>query len=127
MDKKRILIIDDEKEFLDMVEIGIARTGKYEVIALLSAKEILSQVQRINPDLIVVDLLMPSIGGIEVCEILNDDASTKNIPIIVLSALDKEVDKLKAYKQGVVDYLVKPISVDTLVAKIEKALEYKSI
>ena len=68
---------------------------------------------------------MPSIGGIEACEMLNKDSLAEKIPIIVVSALEKETDKLKAYKLGVVDYIVKPVEIDKLVAKIEEALSYK--
>jgi DNA-binding response OmpR family regulator len=68
---------------------------------------------------------MPKIDGVEVCKMLNEDPEGRRIPIITLSALDTDKDKLMMYKLGVVDFLVKPIETDELISKIEKALQYK--
>jgi CheY-like chemotaxis protein len=122
MEKRRVMIVDDEEDFTKIIKLNLEDTGRYEVLALPNAKDILSWVHSFKPAVILLDILMPAIGGIEVCEILNNDSIGKNIPIIVLSALDKDTDKLKAYKVGVVDYLVKPIEINELITKIEKAL-----
>ena len=126
MEKKRLLIIDDENDFLTIAKINLEQTGKYEVMVLPSAKDIISAVHSFHPALILLDALMPTIGGIEACEMLNSDPQGANIPTVMLSALDKDQDKLKAYKVGVVDYLVKPIEKDELSAKIEKVLESRT-
>ena len=126
MDKKRILAIDDEEEFLKIIKLNLEKTGKYEVLGLSDASDIIEQVNTFKPDAVLLDLLMPVIGGIDVCDRLNDDPFGKTIPIIVLTALGKDEDKLKAYKSGVVDYLVKPIEKKDLINKIEKVLRYKS-
>ena len=123
--KKKVMVVDDEQDFLRITKLNLEETGKYEVLTLSSAKNIISQLHGFKPDIILLDLLMPAIGGIDACKMLNDDPAGKSIPIIILSALDKEQDKLKAYKEGVVDYAVKPIEKDELIAKIEKALQYK--
>jgi len=123
--KKRILVIDDEKEFLKMTKLNLERENKYQVAVLSTAKELMPYMHRFNPDVILLDLVMPGVGGLEACEMLNKDPVGRRIPIIVLSALDKDTDKIKAYKLGVVDYLIKPIYPDDLIAKIEKALEDK--
>ena len=73
----------------------------------------------------MLDLLMPDIGGIEVCQILNGDPLGSNIPIIVISSLEKDTDRLYAYKQGVVGFLVKPSNKDELLRAIQKALNYR--
>lgn len=125
MGKKKIMIVDDEEDFLKITKLNLEETGRYEVSTLSSAKDIIPQVNSFKPDLILLDLLMPGIGGLDACEMLNNDPIGRNIPIIVLSALDRKTDKLKAYKVGVVDYLVKPIEVDDLTAKVEKVLRYK--
>lgn len=122
MEKAKIMVVDDEEEFLIIIKLNLERTGKYEVTTLSNPKEIISQVDRFKPDVILLDLLMPGLGGIDACKMLNDAPVGKKIPIIILSALAKYEDKRKAYKMGVVDYLVKPIEKDALVAKIEKAL-----
>jgi len=124
MAKKKVMIVDDELDFLRIVRLNLEQTGKYEVLTLSSAKYIISQVDVFKPDIILLDILMPGIKGIEACEMLNKDPVGTRIPIIVLSALDKRIDKLKAYKVGVVGYLVKPIEKEKLIANIEKWLTF---
>lgn len=119
------MIIDDEEAFLNLAKLNLEIAGDYEVLTLLSAEDIIARINSFTPDIILMDILMPSIGGLEACEMLNKDPVGKNIPIIILSALEKEQDKLKAYKAGVVDYIVKPADINTLIFKIEKALQYK--
>jgi two-component system alkaline phosphatase synthesis response regulator PhoP len=121
--KKRILIIDDEEDFLKITKLNLEETGRFEVMTLPNAKELMSQVHSFRPEVILLDLLMPGVGGMEICDMLNNDPIGKGIPVIILSALDKDSDKLTAYKKGVVDYLVKPIEKKDLIAKIEKALQ----
>jgi len=74
----------------------------------------------------VLDLLMPGVGGLDACDMLNNDPLGQTIPVIVVSGLDKRADKIKAFKFGVVDYLVKPIDDTKLLEAIAKAIEYKS-
>ncbi|MFH1594137.1 MAG: response regulator [Candidatus Omnitrophota bacterium] len=123
--KKKVMIVDDEQDFLFITKMNLEETGKYEVLTLSNAKNIISEIHKFKPDILLLDMLMPSIGGPEVCELLNQDPIGKNVPIIILSALDKDKDKLKAFKQGVVDYATKPIDKDDMINKIEKALRYK--
>lgn len=124
-DQKKVMIVDDEKDFLMITKLNLEETGKFEVMTLSGAKDIIAQINSFRPDIILLDLLMPRIGGMEACELINKDPLGKSIPIIVLSALGKDSDKLAAYKKGIVDYLVKPIEKDELIAKIEKALRFK--
>ncbi|UCB57033.1 MAG: response regulator [Candidatus Omnitrophota bacterium] len=123
--KKKIMIIDDEENFLEITKMNLEKTGNYEVATYANAKDIISHIHSFKPNVILLDLLMPGIGGVEVCQMLNDDAFASNIPIIVVSALDKDTDKLKAYKAGVVDYITKPTGVKELVNKIETAIRHK--
>jgi len=125
MGKKKILIVDDEESFLQMLKLNLEETGTYEVMGLMNAKEILSTVHSFRPQVILLDLIMPTIGGLEVCEMLNNDPIGKTIPIIIISALDKDVDKVKAFKLGVVGYLVKPIQTENVIALVNKSLEFK--
>lgn len=125
MKKSRVMIVDDEEYFLRIVKLNLEESGKYEVLTLAKAKNIINEVHDFKPDIILLDLLMPVIGGIEVCEMLNKDPIGKDTPIIIVSALEKDQDKLKAYKEGIVDYLTKPIAKDELIARIEKALASK--
>lgn len=125
MDKKKVLIIDDEDDYLKITKLNLEETNNYEVMTLLSAKDIIPSIHSFKPDIILLDMLMSSVGGVEACEMLNEDQFGSRIPIIVVSALDKNADRLKAYKVGVVDYISKPAGKNELIAKIEKALQYK--
>ena len=125
MSKRKVLIVDDELDFLKITKLNLEETGKFEVMTSSNAKEIMSLLHNFRPEVILLDLLMPGIGGLEACDMLNNDPVGKGLPIIILSALDKDIDKLSAYKKGVVDYLTKPIERDALIAKIEKALQAK--
>ena len=123
--KKKVLVVDDETDFLKIVKINLEETNNYEVLTLSSANDIVSQVHIFKPDIILLDILMPGIDGIETCKMLNKDSMGERIPIIILSALDKDADKLKTFKAGVMDYLVKPVKKEVLISKIEKHLQFK--
>jgi DNA-binding response OmpR family regulator len=122
MAKIKVMLIDDELDFLKMVKLNLEETGKFEVLALSGANEIIAHLHSFKPDVILLDMVMPGIGGIEVCEMLNKDSLGQTLPILILSALDKDKDKLMAFKKGVVSYLTKPIEKDVLIAKIENSL-----
>lgn len=123
MGKRKVMIVDDEDSFLRVTKINLEKTGKYEVETISDATGIISRVKLFNPDIILLDILMPKMDGVEVCKMLNENPVGRRIPIITLSALDTDKDKQIMYKLGVVDFLVKPIEKDELVAKIERALQ----
>jgi len=123
--KKKVLVVDDEADSLKILKINLEDTNNYEVLALSSANDIISQVHLFKPDIILLDILMPEINGIEACEMLNNDSLGERIPIIILSALDKDVDKLKTLKSGMLDYLVKPVKIEELISKIEKYAQFR--
>jgi CheY-like chemotaxis protein len=125
MPNKKILVVDDEVDFTRLLKSNLEETGKYEVLALPNANDIISQVHAFKPDVILLDILMPGAKGIEVCEILNKDVIGKTIPIIIISALAKDADKYKAYRVGVVDYMEKPIEIERLIVKIDKYIQFK--
>ena len=122
MVKRKILIVDDELDFLKMVKLNLEDTGKFEVLALLGANEIISHLHSFKPDLILLDMVMAGVGGVEVCDMLNKDSFGQTLPVIILSALDKDKDKLMAYKKGIIGYLTKPVEKNALIARIESAL-----
>lgn len=122
MAKKKIMVVDDEEQFLLLVKMNLEQTGHYEVLTLDSADHLIERVRDFRPDVIFLDMLMPKIGGIEACEALNNDEIGCKVPIVIISALEKEQDKLKAFRLGVVDYLTKPVDIKTMFAAIDKAL-----
>ena len=125
MAKKKVMVIDDEQDFLSIVKTNLEETNNYEVKTLASAKDLISEVYSFEPDVILLDILMPAVGGVEACEILNNDPVGKHTPIIIVSALFKDQDKYSAYKEGINDYLVKPVGKNDLIAAIEKAIGHQ--
>ena len=122
MDKHRIMVVDDEEDFLNILKLNLEDTGRYSVKTLTTSMGIVGEVNNFKPDLIIMDLLMPALNGIDACVMLGKDSIGKNIPIIVLSALEKEEDKRKAFKAGAIDYIVKPVDIKSLIDSIEKVL-----
>lgn len=120
MKKKKIMLVDDEVDFLRILKLNLEDKGGYEVITLSSAKNIVEEVDKYKPDCLLLDLLMPDIGGMDACQMLNNNSVGSKTPIIILSALSKDVDKLRAYELGVLDYITKPVEIDTVISAIEK-------
>jgi Response regulator containing CheY-like receiver, AAA-type ATPase, and DNA-binding domains len=125
MKKRKILLIDDDTDFTEMIKIHLESKNDYEVECLSESKKVMDTLHAFRPDVILLDLLMPGIGGIEVCEMLDKDPLGLSTPVIIISGLNKNVDKLKAYKLGVADYLVKPVDANDIINAVEKALRAK--
>ncbi len=121
----KVLVVDDEQDFLKITKMNLEDTGRFSVETLFQTKDIIPTVHSFHPDVILLDILMPGVGGIEACQMLNDDPVGGGTPIIILSALDKEQDKKKAFRLGVVDYLVKPVEKSEIISRIEKAVKLK--
>lgn len=124
MAKKRVFVIDDQEEVLSLLKDSLSGFG-FEVAVCKEPRNALQGIKSFNPDLILLDLLMPAIGGFELCEILNNDPQTRGIPIIVISGFGDMVDVKKAYKLGAVGYLVKPFALSDLSKEITKAIANK--
>jgi DNA-binding response OmpR family regulator len=122
--KKRVFIADDEEVVLDSLKKLLILAG-FDVDVTMNAKDVVPMIKKFKPDLILLDLLMPHIGGFEICEMLNSDKETQKIPIIVISALGGYTDIKKAYQLGVIGYITKPYDFTKLVEKINKAIAYK--
>ena len=120
--KKKILIVDDKNEFRRLTKT-ILET-KFEVESAENGIDALAKLQSgYLPDLIVTDLLMPVLGGKDLVEQLKSSGAWKNIPIIVLSSIDKSDEKIKLIKLGATDYLEKPYNPAELLARIENILK----
>jgi two-component system alkaline phosphatase synthesis response regulator PhoP len=120
-DKKRILIADDDEAVLASLMDLLVFSG-FEVQATQKAEEIIPMAKSFSPDLIILDLLMPNLGGLEVCGMLNKDKQTRGIPIIVVSGLGSHVDIEKIYRLGVINYFTKPYDFKELLQEINKAI-----
>jgi DNA-binding response OmpR family regulator len=124
MPKKRIFIADDQEDILLLLKSFLAEHN-FEVMLLKEPKTILASIISFKPDLILLDLLMPDLGGFEICEILNTNLQTREIPIIIISGLGDLADIKKAYSLGAVGYFVKPFSLADLFTKITKTITNK--
>jgi two-component system sensor histidine kinase/response regulator len=116
-----ILIVDDHLENLQILFSMLTDYG-YEVRRVISGKQALNVVKSDPPDIILLDILMPDMDGYEVCQRLKAQELTAQIPIIFLTALDNEMDKLKAFDMGGIDYITKPFHIKEVVARIENQL-----
>ncbi|MFY9402089.1 MAG: response regulator [Candidatus Omnitrophota bacterium] len=124
MAKRRIFIADDEPEVLSLLKDFLV-ANNFDVMICKESKNVVRLIRSFKPHLILLDLLMPDLGGFEVCEILNHDSYTCGIPIIVISGLSDPKDVKKAYKLGIVNYLVKPLSLESMLKKINQAIANK--
>ena len=124
MEKTKIFIVDDDAAVLNSLKELLVFSG-FEVGTTQNPREAFKEIKEFNPHLILLDLLMPHLGGLEICEMLNNDRQTQGIPIIVVSALVKEADIKKAYQLGIVGYITKPYDFQNLLHEINKAITSK--
>jgi phosphate regulon transcriptional regulator PhoB len=117
----RILIVDDEKDIVDLVAYNLEKEG-YEALKALDGEKALALVRAKKPALVVLDLMLPGIQGLEVCKRLRQDAETASIPIIMLTAKGEELDRVIGLEVGADDYVTKPFSVKELVARVKAIL-----
>ena len=121
MDKKKILIIDDEQSFSEMVKVNLESTNKYEVKLEIDSRNALSSVRKYRPDLILLDVIMAHMEGPDVARVISEDSALKEIPTIFLTATvtQKEVDEGGGMIGGH-PFVAKPSSLETLLDAIDK-------
>jgi two-component system phosphate regulon response regulator PhoB len=120
--KSKILVVDDEPEAVELVEFNLKGAG-YEVSTAADGAEALNKARRIQPNLVILDVMMPEIDGMEVCKLMRRDPATSGIPIIMLTAKASEVDRVLGLELGADDYVVKPFSPRELVLRVKKLLD----
>lgn len=123
-ERKRIFIADDEEVVLTSLKKMLVLSG-FEVETTGKPGEVVTAIKTFKPHIILLDLLMPELGGLEICEVLNKDDETRGIPIIIISALNREVDVKKAYHLGAIGYFTKPYDFQALLKEIKKAIASK--
>jgi two-component system, OmpR family, KDP operon response regulator KdpE len=121
MDKKHILIVDDDPAILRLLSTNLKARG-YEIFTATDGEESLEAVQKDFVDLIILDLMMPKVDGVEVCRRIRE---WSDIPIIILSARGDENDKVKCLELGADDYLTKPFGIAELMARIKTAFRHR--
>jgi len=121
INEKTILVVDDEKNIRELVKFNLESRG-YKVIEAADGEEALKLVKTSEPALIILDLMLPKVEGLEVCRILKGNPSTKKLPIIMLTALGDEIDKIVGLELGADDYITKPFSPRELVARVRAVI-----
>jgi len=117
----KILVVDDEQDAVDLVAFNLKQAG-FHVVTAPDGAAALDKVHKHQPDLIVLDVMMPELDGLEVCKLLRRDSATAGIPILMLTAKATEVDRILGLELGADDYVTKPFSPRELVLRVRKLL-----
>jgi DNA-binding response OmpR family regulator len=117
----RVLVVDDDLDAVRLVGLMLERRG-YGIIAAQSGAQALMKAQTENPDLIILDVMMPDMDGYEVCRRLRANPSTADIPIMMFTAKTQKNDKVAGFQAGADDYLTKPIHPEELVSRLEAVM-----
>lgn len=125
MPKQHILVVDDEEDLLELVRYNLGKEG-YRVTCVGTGEEALKAAKSLLPDLVVLDLLLPSVDGLEVCKLLKNDHKTRHIPIVMLTAKAEEADQVAGLELGADDYITKPFSPRVLLARVKATLRGKT-
>ncbi len=120
-DKQTILVVDDEQDLLDLIEYNLKKEG-FDVLKAEDGLEGIDMARQHNPDLILLDIMMPKMDGLEVVERIRDDSKLKHIPIIFLTARGDEKTEVEGLDKGGDDYITKPISTTKLISRIKAVL-----
>lgn len=119
---KKILAVDDEKHIVRLVQVNLERQG-YEVVCAHDGKEALQKVEEERPDLVVLDVMMPYMDGFEVLQNMRRNPSTRDIPVIMLTAKAQDADVFKGWQSGVDCYLTKPFNPMELLSFVKRIFD----
>jgi len=119
--KEKILIVEDEKDIVKMLEYNLKKEG-FRILSAYDGEDAIDLATREHPDIVLLDLMLPGIDGLEVCKSLKAEKKSKDIPIIMLTAKSQEADKVLGLELGADDYVTKPFSPRELLARIKVVL-----
>lgn len=119
--KEKILIVEDEKDIVKMLDYNLKKEG-FRTLSVHDGEDALDLANREHPDLVILDLMLPGMDGLEVCKVLKKESKTASIPIIMLTAKSQESDKVIGLELGADDYVTKPFSPRELIARIKAVL-----
>ena len=121
MKREKILVVEDEGDILEVVQYNLAREG-FKVVSVRDGEQGLARVRRDAPDLVILDLMLPGMDGVEICRRIKQDPITAGIPVIMLTAKGDESDVLLGLGMGADDYMTKPFSPKELIARVRTVL-----
>ncbi len=122
MARQLILVIDDEADVLNLLSYNLKKEG-FDVRLAEDGKKGIDLIRAQTPDAVILDLMLPEIDGFEVCRLIKQNPQTRNVPVLILSAKNAEVDQVVGLELGASDYLTKPFSVKVLIARLKKILK----
>lgn len=125
MIKGKILVVDDEVYILHILDFSLGAEG-FQVVSASNGELAIEKAKQEKPDLIVLDIMMPVLDGYETCRRLKRDSETKDIPVILLTAKGRDVDKRLGFEVGAVDYIIKPFSPTRLIERIQEIIGVKN-
>jgi phosphate regulon transcriptional regulator PhoB len=113
----RVLVVEDERDVAELIRYNLTREG-YDVVVAGSGGDAIKQAREVQPDLVLLDIMVPQVNGWEVCRRLKQDAETRAIPVIMVTGRVEEGDKVLGFEMGADDYVTKPFSPRELVARV---------
>lgn len=122
---KKVLVVDDEPEMVEMIKMRMEQNG-YKVLSALSGEDCIKIAEKEHPDAILLDVLLPGISGFEVCRRLKQNKTTKDIPVIMVTALIGEDAEAKGLERGANYFISKPFNPDELLSEVKTAIEKRT-
>ena len=122
MGQKKILVVDDEVDLVETIRFPLESEG-FTVLVSYNGEDALNQARKENPDLILLDIMLPKLDGYKVCRLLKFDERYRNIPILMLTAKTQEKDKTIGIETGADEYITKPFDMDELLEKVKAYLK----
>lgn len=120
-DKQKILIVEDEQDIAELISYHLQKEG-FSVLSLHDGESVLYEIKKSGCDLVILDLMLPGIPGMELCRLIRENAQMRNLPIIILTAKGEESDKILGLETGADDYITKPFSPRELVARVRSIM-----
>ena len=124
--KKKILIVEDEESIIELISTVFSFSNSYQILCSRDGEEALKIAKEDSPDIVLLDMHIPKIDGIEVCRLLKSSPLTSDIKILLLTGISQRHELDKAKKAGVDAYIIKPFNIDTLIKTVEKFLNSNS-
>jgi two-component system phosphate regulon response regulator PhoB len=121
----RILVVEDEKDLQEVLSYNLRQAG-HTPLVVGAGRDAISAVGQLRPDLVLLDLMLPDVSGVEICRRLKGDATTKDVPIVMVTAKGDEVDRVVGFELGADDYVVKPYSLRELLLRIDAVLRRRA-
>jgi len=124
MSREKILVVEDEEDILELIKYNLVKEG-YQVSTAMTGEDAVNTARKVLPDLILLDIMLPGMDGLEVCRLLKHDALTMKIPIIMLTAKGEETDIVTGLEIGADDYMTKPFSPKIVIARVRNIIRRK--